>query len=168
MDDQLPPPPYSPHNHDNTLTQPPGLLPSSVVSNSLVATEGDQEARTAGLNAHLISPPPTSSPIKVISHQLILQHDINPDNMQLPPIFSERNVAEQDWFTFRNHLFPVSSYTSHQEKSDSKRSDEKDPTDAHPMASTSERAPKGNDDDPDFSRLEEHPQSHQRMELWLL
>lgn len=156
MDDQLPPPPYSTHNHNNTLTQPPGFLPSSIISNSFNAVEADEEAGVAGLNAHLISPPPSSPPVKIISHQLILQHDPNPDKIQLPPNFSERNLAEQDWFTFRNHLFPTSVFTSHQEKSDSEGRDEKastaKETDAHAKASTLEKAPKENDHDADFSR----------------
>lgn len=154
MDDQLPPPPYSRHNN-NTLTQPPGLLPSSAVSNTFNAVEADEEAGVAGLNAHLISPPPSSPPVKIISRQLILQRDTNPDEIQPPPTFSERNVAEQDWFTFRNQLFPTSIFTSHQEKSDSKGRDEiastGKETGAHSKASTLERAPKNNNHDADYS-----------------
>ncbi|OBT44986.1 hypothetical protein VE00_04133 [Pseudogymnoascus sp. WSF 3629] len=102
MDDQRPPPPYSVHNpHDTSsqiLAESAGLVPQE--SNGL-------NASSVGANSHFASRPPDQSSLsRIISHRMVLQHDSSRDEIQLPALFSERGVDEQDWFTFCNHLFP--------------------------------------------------------------
>ncbi|OBT58052.1 hypothetical protein VE04_01054 [Pseudogymnoascus sp. 24MN13] len=102
MDDHLPPPPYSVHNPHDTSSQ---ILADSV---SLVPQESnDLSASSIGANFHFASRPPDQTPpSRIISHRIVLEPDSSRDEIELPPLFSERGVDEQDWFTFCNHLFP--------------------------------------------------------------
>ncbi|RDL30330.1 Uncharacterized protein BP5553_10208 [Venustampulla echinocandica] len=196
MDDQPPPPPYSPHSPDGTSSQnsiePAGLAPaynhSSTIdpSTSILAVHlfpdnhhlpqesNDLSASSLGANPYFVSRPPyRPPPSRIISHRIVLQPDSSLDEIQLPPLFSERGVDEQDWLTFRNHLFPAHGLTGNNQKGDTMyRRDEKwslDPSNerandlVNPGPSNSTKGLKDGDPEKDCSRL---PNIHKVVKEW--
>lgn len=128
------PPPYS-QDVDQTWIRPPESIDSALVptvsengeTDTLPPAFSESEERTVtdAKGGQEESGIPTVPPKRTISHQIILHHDTSPEELRLPPSFERRNVHEQDWFTFRNHLFPARVFTSR----DRKGEDEKHPTD---------------------------------------
>ncbi|OBT68764.1 hypothetical protein VE03_02059 [Pseudogymnoascus sp. 23342-1-I1] len=154
MDDQLPPP-YSSHDPYNTSS-----LISAEPASLVQKGSNDFESSSVGDSYFASRPPHQSPPSRIVSHRIVLQPDSSRDEIQFPRLFSERGVDEQDWFTFRNHLFLDHSLGGNDQKGntvygiDEKRSshvlNEKTNSLANPGPSNCR--PKDGDPDKDYSR----------------
>ncbi|KFZ16935.1 hypothetical protein V502_04822 [Pseudogymnoascus sp. VKM F-4520 (FW-2644)] len=158
MDGQRPPPPYPSHDPYDTSGQ------ISAESAGLVPQErNDSSASSVGENPYFASRPPhQSSPSRIVSHRIVLHPDSIRDEIQLPRLFCERGVDEQDWFTFRNHLFLDHVLTGNNQQGDTVYGiDEK--RSLHPSSekangltnqglSNSTTGPKDGDPEKDYSR----------------
>ena len=113
--DNPPPPPYTPYDPNPNPSPTPLTAITSTAeaskNNGAVARHSSSEDASiiSGTSYHAMRPPPTWQGRKPFQRNILVQFEPDRNEVSVPwPMHSEeRDIGEEDWQAFINHMVPI-------------------------------------------------------------